>query len=564
MSDDKKVIFSMQKLSKTYSSSDKQVLKNIYLSFFYGAKIGILGLNGSGKSSLLKIIAGVDKNYQGDVVFQPGYTVGYLEQEPNLDDSKTVIEIVKEGVAETMAVLDEFNQINDSFGLPEVYEDADKMQKLMDRQADLQDKIDVLGAWEIDTKLEIAMDALRTPEGDTPIKNLSGGERRRVALCRLLLQQPDVLLLDEPTNHLDAESVLWLEQHLAQYAGTVIAVTHDRYFLDNVAGWILELDRGEGIPWKGNYSSWLDQKSSRMALEEKVASKRRKTLERELDWVRQGSKGRQTKQKARLQNYDKLLNEDQKQLDENLEIYIPNGPRLGTNVIEAKNVAKAFGDKLLYDNLNFTLPQAGIVGIIGPNGAGKSTIFRMIMGEQETDSGEFSVGETVKIAYVDQAHSNIDPNKSIWENFCDGQELIMMGGKQVNSRAYLSRFNFGGSDQNKKVATLSGGERNRLHLAMTLKEEGNVLLLDEPTNDLDINTLRALEEGLENFAGCAVVISHDRWFLDRICTHILAFEGDSEVYYFEGGFSEYEENKKKRLGGDLTPKRLKYKKLIRN
>ena len=564
MSDDKKVIFSMQKLSKTYSSSDKQVLKNIYLSFFYGAKIGILGLNGSGKSSLLKIIAGVDKNYQGDVVFQPGYTVGYLEQEPQLDDSKTVIEIVKEGVAETMAILDEFNQINDSFGLPEVYEDADKMQKLMDRQADLQDKIDALGAWEIDTKLEIAMDALRTPEGDTPIKNLSGGERRRVALCRLLLQQPDVLLLDEPTNHLDAESVLWLEQHLAQYAGTVIEVTHDRYFLDNVAGWILELDRGEGIPWKGNYSSWLDQKSSRMALEEKVASKRRKTLERELDWVRQGSKGRQTKQKARLQNYDKLLNEDQKQLDEKLEIYIPNGPRLGTNVIEAKNVAKAFGDKLLYDNLNFTLPQAGIVGIIGPNGAGKSTIFRMIMGEQETDSGEFSVGETVKIAYVDQAHSNIDANKSIWENFCDGQELIMMGGKQVNSRAYLSRFNFGGSDQNKKVASLSGGERNRLHLAMTLKEEGNVLLLDEPTNDLDINTLRALEEGLENFAGCAVVISHDRWFLDRICTHILAFEGDSQVYYFEGGFSEYEENKKKRLGGDLTPKRLKYKKLIRN
>ena len=554
----------MQKLSKTYSSSDKQVLKNIYLSFFYGAKIGILGLNGSGKSSLLKIIAGVDKNYQGDVVFQPGYTVGYLEQEPLLDDSKTVIEIVKEGVAETMAVLDEFNKINDSFGLPEVYEDADKMQKLMDRQADLQDKIDALGAWEIDTKLEIAMDALRTPEGDTPIKNLSGGERRRVALCRLLLQQPDVLLLDEPTNHLDAESVLWLEQHLAQYAGTVIAVTHDRYFLDNVAGWILELDRGEGIPWKGNYSSWLDQKSSRMALEEKVASKRRKTLERELDWVRQGAKGRQTKQKARLQNYDKLLNEDQKQLDENLEIYIPNGPRLGTNVIEAKNVAKAFGDKLLYDNLNFTLPQAGIVGIIGPNGAGKSTIFRMIMGEQETDSGTFAVGETVKIAYVDQAHSNIDVNKSIWENFCDGQELIMMGGKQVNSRAYLSRFNFGGSDQNKKVATLSGGERNRLHLAMTLKEEGNVLLLDEPTNDLDVNTLRALEEGLENFAGCAVVISHDRWFLDRICTHILAFEGDSEVYYFEGGFSEYEENKKKRLGGDLTPKRLKYKKLIRN
>ena len=564
MSDDKKVIFSMQRLSKTYSSSDKQVLKNIYLSFFYGAKIGILGLNGSGKSSLLRIIAGVDKNYQGDVVFQPGYTVGYLEQEPILDDEKTVIEIVREGVAETMKVLAEYNEINDLFGLPENYEDADKMDKLMNRQADLQDKIDALGAWEIDTKLEIAMDALRTPDGDTPIKNLSGGERRRVALCRLLLQQPDVLLLDEPTNHLDAESVLWLEQHLAQYAGTVIAVTHDRYFLDNVAGWILELDRGEGIPWKGNYSSWLDQKSSRMAQEEKVASKRRKTLERELDWVRQGAKGRQSKQKARLQNYDKLLNEDQKQLDENLEIYIPNGPRLGTNVIEAKNVAKAFGDKLLYDNLNFTLPQAGIVGIIGPNGAGKSTIFRMIMGEQETDSGSFAVGETVKIAYVDQSHSNINPEKSIWENFADGQELIMMGGKQVNSRAYLSRFNFGGSDQNKKVSMLSGGERNRLHLAMTLKEEGNVLLLDEPTNDLDINTLRALEEGLENFAGCAVVISHDRWFLDRICTHILAFEGDSEVYYFEGGFSEYEENKKKRLGGDLTPKRLKYRKLIRN
>jgi len=563
MSDDKKVIFSMQKLSKTYQGADKPVLKNIYLSFFYGAKIGILGLNGSGKSSLLKIIAGVDKNYQGDVVFQPGYTVGYLEQEPILDDSKTVIEIVREGAAETMAVLEEYNQINDLFGLEENYSDPDKMDKLMDRQAALQDKIDALGAWEIDTKLEIAMDALRTPEGDTPIKNLSGGERRRVALCRLLLQQPDVLLLDEPTNHLDAESVLWLEQHLAQYAGTVIAVTHDRYFLDNVAGWILELDRGEGIPWKGNYSSWLDQKSSRMAQEEKVASKRRKTLERELDWVRQGAKGRQTKQKARLQNYDKLLNEDQKQLDENLEIYIPNGPRLGTNVIEAKNVAKAFGDKLLYDNLNFTLPQAGIVGIIGPNGAGKSTIFKMIMGEEKTDSGEFSVGETVKIAYVDQSHSNIDPNKSIWENFADGQELVMMGGKQVNSRAYLSRFNFGGGEQNKKVSMLSGGERNRLHLAMTLKEEGNVLLLDEPTNDLDVNTLRALEEGLENFAGCAVIISHDRWFLDRICTHILAFEGDSEVYYFEGGFSEYEENKKKRLGGDLTPKRLKYRKLIR-
>jgi ATP-binding cassette ChvD family protein len=563
MSDDKKVIFSMQKVSKAYQGSDKQVLKNIYLSFFYGAKIGILGLNGSGKSSLLKIIAGVDKNYQGDVVFAPGYTVGYLEQEPKLDETKTVIEVVREGAAEIFALLEEFNKINDDFGLPEVYEDADKMQKLMDRQAELQDRIDACGAWEIDNKLEIAMDALRTPEADTPIAVLSGGEKRRVALCRLLLQQPDVLLLDEPTNHLDAESVLWLEQHLQQYAGTVIAVTHDRYFLDNVAGWILELDRGEGIPWKGNYSSWLDQKAKRLEQEEKVASKRRKTLERELDWVRQGAKGRQTKQKARLQNYDKLLNEDQKELDEKLEIYIPNGPRLGTNVIEAKGVAKAFGDKLLYDDLNFVLPQAGIVGIIGPNGAGKSTIFRMIMGEETSDSGSFTIGDTVKIAYVDQSHSNIDVNKSIWENFCDGQELIMMGGRQVNSRAYLSRFNFGGSDQNKKVAALSGGERNRLHLAMTLKEEGNVLLLDEPTNDLDVNTLRALEEGLENFAGCAVIISHDRWFLDRVCTHILAFEGDSQVYFFEGSFSEYEENKKKRLGKDVVPTRIKYKKLTR-
>lgn len=563
MSDDKKVIFSMQKVSKAYQGSDKQVLKNIYLSFFYGAKIGILGLNGSGKSSLLKIIAGVDKNYQGDVVFAPGYSVGYLEQEPKLDETKTVIEVVREGAAEIFALLEEFNKINDDFGLPEVYEDADKMQKLMDRQAELQDRIDACGAWEIDNKLEIAMDALRTPEADTPIAVLSGGEKRRVALCRLLLQQPDVLLLDEPTNHLDAESVLWLEQHLQQYSGTVIAVTHDRYFLDNVAGWILELDRGEGIPWKGNYSSWLDQKSKRMEQEEKVASKRRKTLERELDWVRQGAKGRQTKQKARLQNYDKLLNEDQKELDEKLEIYIPNGPRLGTNVIEAKHVSKAFGDKLLYDDLNFVLPQAGIVGIIGPNGAGKSTIFRMIMGEETPDSGSFTIGDTVKIAYVDQSHSNIDVNKSIWENFCDGQELIMMGGRQVNSRAYLSRFNFGGSDQNKKVATLSGGERNRLHLAMTLKEEGNVLLLDEPTNDLDVNTLRALEEGLENFAGCAVIISHDRWFLDRVCTHILAFEGDSQVYSFEGSFTEYEENKRKRLGKDVTPTRIKYKKLTR-
>lgn len=554
----------MSKVNKIYSSTNKQVLKDIYLSFFYGAKIGILGLNGSGKSSLLKIIAGLDKNFQGDLVFAPGYTVGYLEQEPQLDDTKTVIEIVREGAAEIYGLLDEFNKINDSFGLPEVYEDADKMQKLMDRQAELQDKIDAAGAWEIDNKLEVAMDALRTPEADTPIKHLSGGERRRVALCRLLLQQPDVLLLDEPTNHLDAESVLWLEQHLQQYAGTVIAVTHDRYFLDNVAGWILELDRGEGIPWKGNYSSWLDQKSKRMEQEEKVASKRRKTLERELDWVRQGAKGRQTKQKARLQNYDRLLNEDQKVLEEKLEIYIPNGPRLGTNVIEAKNVAKAYGDKLLYDDLNFTLPQAGIVGIIGPNGAGKSTIFRMIMGEEQSDNGTFQIGDTVKIAYVDQSHSDIDPEKSIYENFCDGQELMMMGGRQVNSRAYLSRFNFGGSDQNKKVATLSGGERNRLHLAMTLKEEGNVLLLDEPTNDLDINTLRALEEGLENFAGCAVIISHDRWFLDRVCTHILAFEGDSQVYFFEGSFSEYEENKKKRLGKEVTPTRIKYKKLIRN
>lgn len=564
MADDKKVIFSMSGVSKTYQSTNKQVLKDIYLSFFYGAKIGILGLNGSGKSTLLRIIAGEEKNYQGDVVFSSGYSVGYLAQEPKLDETKTVIDIVKEGVAETVGILEEYNKINDIFGLPEVYEDADKMQKLMDRQAELQDKIDASNAWELDTKLEIAMDALRTPEPDTPINVLSGGERRRVALCRLLLQQPDVLLLDEPTNHLDAESVLWLEQHLQQYKGTVIAVTHDRYFLDNVAGWILELDRGEGIPWKGNYSSWLDQKSKRLAQEQKQASKRQKTLERELEWVRMAPKGRQAKQKARLNNYDKLLNEDQNKLDEKLEIYIPNGPRLGTNVIQANGVSKAFGDKLLYENLNFNLPQAGIVGIIGPNGAGKTTIFKMIMGEQTPDKGSFEVGESAKIAYVDQSHSNIDPSKSIYENFCDGQELIMMGGKQVNSRAYLSRFNFAGSDQNKKVDTLSGGERNRLHLAMTLKEEGNVLLLDEPTNDLDINTLRALEEGLENFAGCAVVISHDRWFLDRICTHILAFEGNSEVYFFEGGFSDYEENKRKRLGADITPKRIKYKKLIRD
>ena len=563
MSDDKKVIFSMSGVTKTYKNANVPVIKDIYLSFFYGAKIGILGLNGAGKSTLLRIIAGKDTNYQGNVVFAPGYTVGMLEQDPQIDESKTVIEVVKEGVAETVAILDEYNEINNMFALPEVYEDAEKMQKLMDKQAELQDKIDASNAWELDTKLEIAMDALRTPDPDKSISVLSGGERRRVALCRLLLQEPDVLLLDEPTNHLDAESVHWLEHHLAQYKGTVIAVTHDRYFLDNVAGWILELDRGEGIPWKGNYSSWLDQKSKRLAQESKQASKRQKTLERELEWVRQGARGRQAKQKARLKNYDKLLNQDQKQLDEKLEIYIPNGPRLGTNVIEARGVSKAFDDKLLYDDLNFVLPQAGIVGIIGPNGAGKTTIFKMIMGEESPDKGNFEVGETAKIAYVDQSHSNIDPEKTIWENFSDSQELVMMGGRQVNSRAYLSRFNFSGSEQNKKVSMLSGGERNRLHLAMTLKEEGNVLLLDEPTNDLDVNTLRALEEGLENFAGCAVIISHDRWFLDRICTHILSFEGDSQVYYFEGSFSDYEENKKKRLGEDILPKRIKYKKLVR-
>ncbi|MDA8850745.1 energy-dependent translational throttle protein EttA [Flavobacteriaceae bacterium] len=564
MADDNKVIFSMSGVTKTYQSSNQPVLKGIYLSFFYGAKIGILGLNGSGKSTLLKIIAGLDKNYQGDVVFSPGYSVGFLEQEPQMDPNKTVLEIVKEGVSETVAILDEYNNINDQFGLPEVYEDADKMQKLMDRQAKLQDEIDARNAWELDTQLEIAMDALRTPDGDSKIEFLSGGEKRRVALCRLLLRKPDILLLDEPTNHLDAESVHWLEHHLAQYKGTVIAVTHDRYFLDNVAGWILELDRGEGIPWKGNYSSWLDQKSKRLAQEQKHASKRQKTLERELEWVRMAPKGRQSKQKARLSNYDKLMSQDQKQVDEKLEIFIPNGPRLGTNVIEASHVAKSFGEKLLYDDLNFTLPQAGIVGVIGANGAGKSTVFRMIMGEETVDGGNFSVGETVKLAYVDQSHSNIDPEKSIWQNFSDEQELIMLGGQQINSRAFLSRFNFSGSEQNKKVSALSGGERNRLHLAMTLKEEGNVLLLDEPTNDLDVNTLRALEEGLENFAGCAVVISHDRWFLDRICTHILAFEGDSQVYFFEGSYSDYEENKKKRLGQDLMPKRIKYRKLSRN
>ena len=563
MSDDKKIIFSMTGVTKTFQSANTPVLKNIYLSFFYGAKIGILGLNGSGKSTLLKIIAGVDKNYQGDVVFSQDYSVGFLEQEPELDADKTVLDVVKEGVGDTVAILDEYNKINDMFGLEEVYSDADHMEKLMNRQSELQDQIDASNAWELDTKLEIAMDALRTPDSDKKIGVLSGGERRRVALCRLLLQEPDVLLLDEPTNHLDAESVHWLEQHLAQYKGTVIAVTHDRYFLDNVAGWILELDRGEGIPWKGNYSSWLDQKSKRLAQESKTASKRQKTLERELDWVRQGAKGRQTKQKARLKNYDKLLNQDQKQLDAKLEIYIPNGPRLGTNVIESNGVSKAYGEKLLYDNLNFKLPQAGIVGVIGPNGAGKTTIFRMIQGEETADKGTFNVGETAKIAYVDQSHSNIDLEKTIWQNFSDEQDLIMMGGRQVNSRAYLSRFNFSGSEQNKKVKLLSGGERNRLHLAMTLKEEGNVLLLDEPTNDLDVNTLRALEEGLENFAGCAVVISHDRWFLDRICTHILAFEGNSEVYFFEGSFSEYEINKRNRLGGDSIPKRIKYKKLIR-
>lgn len=553
----------MSGVTKTFKNANTPVLKDIYLSFFYGAKIGILGLNGSGKSTLLKIIAGLDKNYQGDVVFSPGYTVGLLEQDPQLDENKTVIEVVREGVSEIMSILDEYNAINDQFALPEVYENPDKMEELMNRQASLQDQIDATNAWDIDTKLEIAMDALRTPDSDQKISVLSGGERRRVALCRLLLKQPDVLLLDEPTNHLDAESVLWLEQHLAQYKGTVIAVTHDRYFLDNVAGWILELDRGEGIPWKGNYSSWLDQKSKRLAQESKQASKRQKTLERELEWVRQGAKGRQSKQKARLKNYDRLLNQDQKQLEEKLEIYIPNGPRLGTNVIEAALISKGFEDKLLYEDLTFNLPQAGIVGVIGPNGAGKTTLFKMIMNELEPDKGNFTVGDTAKIAYVDQDHSSIDNNKSIWENFSDGQELIMMGGKQVNSRAYLSRFNFSGSEQNKKVEMLSGGERNRLHLAMTLKEEGNVLLLDEPTNDLDVNTLRALEEGLENFAGCAVVISHDRWFLDRICTHILAFEGNSQVYFFEGSFSEYEENRKKRLGEDSTPKRIKYKKLIR-
>jgi ATP-binding cassette ChvD family protein len=562
MSEDKKVIFSMVGVSKSFNNNNKQVLKDIYLSFFYGAKIGIIGLNGSGKSTLLKIIAGLDKSFQGEVHFSEGFKVGYLEQEPKLDDSKTVIDIVKEGMQESVDVLNEYNEINDKFALPEYYEDSEKMEFLMKRQGELQDKIDALGAWDLDTKLNIAMDALRCPEKDAKISVLSGGERRRVALCRLLLKEPEILLLDEPTNHLDAESVLWLEQHLSQYKGTVIAITHDRYFLDNVAGWILELDRGEGIPWKGNYSSWLDQKSKRLAKEEKVESKRRKTLERELEWVRMSPKGRRTKSKSRLSNYEKLLQDKSKEQEEKIELYIPPGPRLGNNVIDAVNVAKGFDDKLLYDNLEFKLPPAGIVGIIGPNGAGKTTLFRMIMNQEKPDSGTFNVGDTVKIAYVDQQHADIDLEKTIWEQITDGQEQINVGGKLMNSRAYVAKFNFNGSDQNKKVGVLSGGERNRLHLALTLRQEANVLLLDEPTNDLDVNTLRALEEGLENFAGCAVIISHDRWFLDRVCTHILAFEGNSNVYYYEGSYSDYEENKKKRLG-DVSPTRIKYRKLKR-
>ncbi len=559
MSEGKNIIFSLQGVSKVYPPS-KTVLKDIYLSFYYGAKIGIIGLNGSGKSSLLKIIAGVEKDFIGDLSFTQGFSVGYLEQEPQLDDSKTVIEVVREGASDITALLDEYEKINNDFGLPEVYENPDKMEKMMARQGELQDKIDAVGAWELDSKLERSMDALRTPEGDTPIKNLSGGERRRVALCRLLIQQPDILLLDEPTNHLDAESVDWLERHLQEYAGTVIAITHDRYFLDNVAGWILELDRGEGIPWKGNYSSWLDQKSKRLAQEDKQAGKRQKALERELEWARMNPKGRQSKSKARLANYNKMLGEEQKAKEEKLELYIPPGPRLGNKVIEANGVSKAFGDKLLYENLNFNLPPAGIVGIIGPNGAGKTTLFRMIMGQETPDSGEFKVGETVKVGYVDQAHEEIDVEKTIYEVISGGTDLINVGGREINARAYVSKFNFGGSDQGKKVKVLSGGERNRLHLAMTLKEGANVLLLDEPTNDLDINTLRALEEALDNFAGCAVIISHDRWFLDRVCTHILAFEGNSEVVYFEGGYSDYEENRKKRMGDD-APKRIRYKKL---
>ena len=557
--DDKKIIFSMVGVSKAYQQN-KQILKDIYLSFFYGAKIGIIGLNGSGKSTLMKIIAGLEKDYQGEVVFSPGYSVGYLPQDPQLDPSKTVKEVVMEGVQPIVDALAEYEAINEKFGLPEYYEDPDKMDKLFTRQAELQDIIDATDAWNLDSKLERAMDALRCPPEDQPVTNLSGGERRRVALCRLLLQKPDILLLDEPTNHLDAESIDWLEQHLQQYEGTVIAVTHDRYFLDNVAGWILELDRGEGIPWKGNYSSWLDQKSKRLEQEEKQASKRRKTLERELEWVRMAPKARQAKGKARLNSYDKLLNEDQKEREEKLEIFIPNGPRLGNKVIEAQGVAKAFGDKLLYENLNFMLPPNGIVGVIGPNGAGKTTLFRLIMGLDTPDKGTFEVGETVKLAYVDQQHQDIDPAKTVYQVVSQGNELFRMGGRDVNARAYLSRFNFAGSDQEKLCSMLSGGERNRLQLALALKQEGNVLLLDEPTNDIDVNTLRALEEGLENFAGCAVVISHDRWFLDRICTHILAFEGDSQVFFFEGSYSEYEANKQMRLGRE-EPKRIRYRKL---
>jgi|TARA_B110000046_G_scaffold184209_1_gene222138 energy-dependent translational throttle protein EttA len=561
MSDDKKVIFSMNKVSKVIPPN-KTIIKDIYLSFFYGAKIGIIGLNGSGKSTLMKIIAGVDDAFNGDVTFSPGYKIGYLEQEPKLDETKTVIDIVKEGVQETVDVLAEYESVNMAFMDPDVMNDADKMDQLIKRQGELQDKIDASNAWELDTKLEIAMDALRTPEPDVPIKNLSGGERRRVALCRLLLSEPDILLLDEPTNHLDAESVLWLEQHLQQYAGTVIAITHDRYFLDNVAGWILELDRGEGIPWKGNYSSWLDQKSKRLAQEEKSESKRRKTLERELEWVRLAPKARHAKSKARLNNYEKMLGEEGKAKEDKLELYIPPGPRLGNEVIKVIDVSKGYDDRLLYEGLNFELPPAGIVGIIGPNGAGKTTLFRMIMGLEKPDKGEFTVGSTVKVAYVDQTHEDLDPNKNVWEVLSGGNEMIDLGDKQMNSRAYVSKFNFSGSDQQKKVGILSGGERNRLHLAMAIKQGANVLLLDEPTNDIDVNTLRSLEEALENFAGCAAIISHDRWFLDRICTHILAFEGDSQVYFFEGSFSEYEENKKKRLG-DKGPTRIKYKKLVR-
>ncbi len=558
---DEKIIFSMAGVNKIYPPQ-KQVLKNIYLSFFYGAKIGVIGLNGSGKSSLLKIIAGLDKSFQGEVVFSPGYSVGYLAQEPQLDLEKNVLEVVQEGVAEITAILQEYEEINEKFGLPEVYENADEMDKLLARQGELQDKIDATNAWEIDSKLERAMDALRCPEPDAKIANLSGGERRRVALCRLLLQEPDVLLLDEPTNHLDAESIDWLEQHLKQYKGTVIAVTHDRYFLDNVAGWILELDRGEGIPWKGNYSSWLDQKAKRLAQEEKQETKRQKTLERELEWVRMAPKARHAKSKARLHNYEKLASEETKEREEKLELFIPPGPRLGNSVIEATNISKAYGDRILFENLSFMLPPAGIVGIIGPNGAGKTTLFRLITGQETPDTGSFKVGETVKLGYVDQMHHDLDPEKSVWENITGGSDNMILGNRSVNSRAYVSKFNFNGADQQKKVGVLSGGERNRVHLAITLKEGSNVLLLDEPTNDIDVNTLRALEEGLENFGGCAVVISHDRWFLDRICTHILAFEGDSQVYFFEGNYTEYEENRKKRVG-DVTPHRIKYKKLVK-